>query len=215
MVTGRFQSVDPVLPVETALRDPQQWNRYAYARNNPLIYSDPDGRVLESGWDYINVAMGVASLGKNLAAGNVVGAVVDGVGVVVDTAALLTPGAPGGFGTAIRTARAAGDSVRKGQAGEAAVRLVADIGRKLPFDGASGKNRIADGFNRSTNTIAEVKNVSYQALTSQIRDYVAYAKANNVTFELWLKEGAKVSKQLQELIDNGIVIPKVIPPPLK
>jgi RHS repeat-associated protein len=44
MVTGRFQSVDPVLPVETALRDPQQWNRYAYARNNPLIYTDPDGR---------------------------------------------------------------------------------------------------------------------------------------------------------------------------
>jgi RHS repeat-associated protein len=45
MVTGRFQSVDPVLPVETALRDPQQWNRYAYARNNPLIYTDPDGRL--------------------------------------------------------------------------------------------------------------------------------------------------------------------------
>jgi RHS repeat-associated protein len=44
MVTGRFQSVDPVLPVETALRDPQQWNRYAYDRNNPLIYTDPDGR---------------------------------------------------------------------------------------------------------------------------------------------------------------------------
>jgi hypothetical protein len=33
-----------VLPLETALRDPQQWNRYAYARNNPLIYTDPDGR---------------------------------------------------------------------------------------------------------------------------------------------------------------------------
>ena len=47
MVTGRFQSVDPVLPVETALRDPQQWNRYAYARNNPLIYSDPDGREVK------------------------------------------------------------------------------------------------------------------------------------------------------------------------
>ena len=47
MVTGRFQSVDPVLPIETALRDPQQWNRYAYARNNPLIYSDPDGREVK------------------------------------------------------------------------------------------------------------------------------------------------------------------------
>jgi RHS repeat-associated protein len=43
---GRFQTVDPVLPVDRALRDPQQWNRYAYARNNPLIYSDPDGRFI-------------------------------------------------------------------------------------------------------------------------------------------------------------------------
>jgi RHS repeat-associated protein len=43
---GRFQTVDPVLPVERALRDPQQWNRYAYARNNPLIYTDPDGRFI-------------------------------------------------------------------------------------------------------------------------------------------------------------------------
>ena len=47
MVTGRFQSVEPVLPVETALRDPQQWNRDAYARNHPLIYSDPDGREVK------------------------------------------------------------------------------------------------------------------------------------------------------------------------
>ena len=59
MVTGRFQSVDPVLPVETALRDPQQWNRYAYARNNPLIYTDPDGRVV---W-WIAAAAGGAAWG--------------------------------------------------------------------------------------------------------------------------------------------------------
>jgi RHS repeat-associated protein len=45
---GRFQTVDPVLPVDRALRDPQQWNRYAYARNNPLIYTDPDGRVIQA-----------------------------------------------------------------------------------------------------------------------------------------------------------------------
>lgn len=40
---GRFTSVDP----ENAgadPSDPQSWNGYAYARNNPLKYSDPDGR---------------------------------------------------------------------------------------------------------------------------------------------------------------------------
>jgi RHS repeat-associated protein len=39
---GRFTQVDPV-HVEAALLDPQQWNRYAYARNNPLAYGDPSG----------------------------------------------------------------------------------------------------------------------------------------------------------------------------
>ncbi|GMA23789.1 hypothetical protein GCM10025864_15480 [Luteimicrobium album] len=37
--TGRFVSVDPVL--DTA--NPQQWNAYAYAGNNPVTFSDPSG----------------------------------------------------------------------------------------------------------------------------------------------------------------------------
>jgi RHS repeat-associated protein len=39
---GRFTGVDP-LHVRVAFVDPQQWNRYAYARNNPLRYLDPSG----------------------------------------------------------------------------------------------------------------------------------------------------------------------------
>jgi RHS repeat-associated protein len=42
--TGRFTTVDPALDQEKALVDPQQWNRYAYALNNPLKFVDPDGR---------------------------------------------------------------------------------------------------------------------------------------------------------------------------
>jgi hypothetical protein len=30
--------------------DPQTFNRYAYTRNNPLAYVDPDGRDLEKAW---------------------------------------------------------------------------------------------------------------------------------------------------------------------
>ena len=47
--TGRFLSQDPVfinLPsdkLQILLVDPQQWNSYAYGRNNPLAYRDPDG----------------------------------------------------------------------------------------------------------------------------------------------------------------------------
>ena len=43
---GRFTTTDPVYTWKENLVDPQRWNRYAYARNNPLKFVDPDGRVL-------------------------------------------------------------------------------------------------------------------------------------------------------------------------
>jgi len=43
---GRFLSVDPTW--SSADRGtPQSWNRYAYVRNNPLRFVDPDGRVVQ------------------------------------------------------------------------------------------------------------------------------------------------------------------------
>jgi RHS repeat-associated protein len=37
---GRFTQVDPIAG---SLADPQSWNRYAYARNNPMRFVDPTG----------------------------------------------------------------------------------------------------------------------------------------------------------------------------
>jgi len=39
---GRFTSVDPLM-ASADVADPQTWNRYTYALNNPLAYIDPDG----------------------------------------------------------------------------------------------------------------------------------------------------------------------------
>lgn len=39
MVTGRFISIDPIVDIN----DPQQMHGYAYANNNPISFSDPDG----------------------------------------------------------------------------------------------------------------------------------------------------------------------------
>jgi len=48
---GRFLSADPVMSAPERLRDPQQYNRYAYARNNPLRFLDPTGERLQLSGD--------------------------------------------------------------------------------------------------------------------------------------------------------------------
>jgi RHS repeat-associated protein len=39
----RFNSVDPIINKDEALVNPQLWNLYAYCRNNPITYFDPNG----------------------------------------------------------------------------------------------------------------------------------------------------------------------------
>jgi RHS repeat-associated protein len=46
---GRFTSPDPVHILKQKLLDPQQWNMYAYVRNNPLRFRDPTGKYICSG----------------------------------------------------------------------------------------------------------------------------------------------------------------------
>ena len=43
---GRFTQIDPL---EGNIFDPQSLNRYAYSRNNPIVYLDPDGRSFTTG----------------------------------------------------------------------------------------------------------------------------------------------------------------------
>ena len=63
---GRFLGMDPVAP---SLADGGDFNRYAYARNNPYRYTDSTGQYVETAWDVVNVAIGVRSFGANVAEG--------------------------------------------------------------------------------------------------------------------------------------------------
>lgn len=122
--TGRFTTVDPLLEVEKALVDPQQWNRYAYVRNNPFRFVDPDGRALETPWDAFNFGLGIASLTANVTVGNLGGAIVDALGIVYDAGATVVPGLPGGAGTFIKTLRVADQVGDVGEGGRTAVAVV-------------------------------------------------------------------------------------------
>jgi RHS repeat-associated protein len=59
---GRFMSPDPVFASADRVMDPQQWNMYAYARNNPLSITDPTGldfNLTCSGGDSLTCQNGV------------------------------------------------------------------------------------------------------------------------------------------------------------
>ena len=80
---------------------------YAYCNWNPIKYIDPDGKWVETAWDVANIGMDIASLKSNVSAGNVGGAIVDGLGLALDVGATLLPGIPGGAGTVIKASRTA------------------------------------------------------------------------------------------------------------
>ena len=104
---ARFTTVDPVYTWQENLVDPQRWNRYSYVRNNPMRYTDPDGRAIETGWDALNVAIGFGSFVSNVVSGNWGAAALDVAGTIYDVGATAIPGLPGGASFAIRSARAA------------------------------------------------------------------------------------------------------------
>ena len=80
---------------------------YAFCNDNPVTFIDPDGRFIDSAWDAANVAMGVTSFISNVTVGNIVGAALDGAGLIVDVAATAIPGIPGGAATAIKALKGA------------------------------------------------------------------------------------------------------------
>ena len=76
---GRFTTVDPALDLEAAILNPQLWNRYAYSLNDPLKFTDPDGRspklailalkvghALYKGYDVYSTVEGTVDAGGTL-----------------------------------------------------------------------------------------------------------------------------------------------------
>jgi hypothetical protein len=117
-----------------SLADPQRWNRYGYGRNNPLRFTDVEGKCVYPGADCVQYLIGV---GKSV------------VNVVPDTATLINmavnvliaPITDFRFGEAARL-RATNNHQKMGMlAGEIASLL-------LPLTEASGPTKAARFFSR-------------------------------------------------------------------
>jgi len=87
-------------------------NLFRYGLNSPTNFADPNGQAVESLWDLASLGVGIWSLTNSIKEGDVAGATIDAVGIVLDTAALLIPFVPGGAGVAIKAIRGA-EAARK------------------------------------------------------------------------------------------------------
>ncbi|HQN06345.1 MAG TPA: hypothetical protein PK569_02140, partial [Thermoanaerobaculia bacterium] len=97
---GNFLSEDPAGDVDSP-------NRYAYVGWRPNEATDPTGQWAEAAvFEIPSLALGLSSLRSNLKEERYGAAAIDLLGVVVDTAALLAPGVPGGVGFGLKAARA-------------------------------------------------------------------------------------------------------------
>lgn len=116
---GVFLTVDSVAANGTTGTN---FNRYWYANNNPYRYTDPDGRWAE---DLIlgipSIILGAKSFSDNIRDGNYGSAVVDGLGIIADAAAIATPGVPGGAGLGIKAARGADEAIDAARGADSAV----------------------------------------------------------------------------------------------
>jgi hypothetical protein len=73
-----------------------------------------------------------------------------------------------------------------------------------------GTLRFPDKIDDAAKIIYETKNVAYQHLSTQLRDYVQIARDKGYQVVLNLRKNTKVSEQLQAFFDDGLIIPRWI-----
>ncbi len=199
---GRFLSVDP--GKDWDMHQPQSWNMYSYVRNNPINKTDPTGRWIESAWDIANVVIGVKSFIGNVRAGNYGAAALDAGGVVLDGAAVIGPGIPGGAGTALKLARNAdrlddaADVVANGARGRASEARVLDaMGMQKNTQKVTTSRGTSIPDAQDATRVVEVKDTQRACDTCQMKIQREAAQASGREHVVVTGTKTKVSKPLE------------------
>jgi RHS repeat-associated protein len=98
--------------------------------------------------------------------------------------------------------------VTAGQRGEANVRQSCRIGEPVAIS-INGRDRRPDGL--TNYTLSEVKNVGYQRLSGQLRDYMDYAKQRNLKFDLYTRGDTYLSRGLIDAYFSNQLNLNIIP----
>ena len=141
---------------------------YHYGGNNPVKYVDLDGNWIETGWDVTSLAAGIYSFVNNVKNGDVLGAVIDGAGIIADAAAVALPLIPGGAGTAIKAVRAtkatAETLVAAGQIYSGATNIKEGFEKGNDIQLAAGLVQTVSCVKRIANSVNEFQNILQKPL---------------------------------------------------
>ena len=213
---GRFLSMDPDKESANPV-SPQSWNRYSYAYNSPLKYTDPDG---ENPLVASALLGGVSESGLTIASNLINGRpALEGAGKSFIEGAAFGAGGFGVFKLAGRGFQAAQKYHRArrmagvravGAQGEDAVRQVYEIGKKMKIDvPGTDKYVIPDGVTKKA--IHEVKNVKSLSFIEQLRFMSAIAKKEGKEFILFVRRDTKLAKTLEDAINRDEITLMYIP----
>jgi RHS repeat-associated protein len=225
--TRRFTQPDTLLPDPY---DPQQLNRYAYARGNPLKYTDPSGHFIETALDVTFLAMDFNDIRNDPTnAWNY-------MALAADIGGTMLPGATGGR-VLVKTLEHGSDATKIGEMSHKAIREGLLRGDKAAFEAfeklpsfqqkmlngqvteeliraveglPKGERVTAQLGSKSVTTIldtgrraGEIKAVERQGLTQQI--LAGFNKMKNTAngYTLYVFEKTILSTNLQNFIESN------------
>ena len=142
--------------------------------------------------------MGLKSFVSNVQGGNVVGAIVDGVGIVLDAAAVALPVIPGGAGTAIKGVRAIDKAVDAAKTADKAVDGVSAMKR-----GIQNEAKVLESIGEVKNTAKYTVNLTRREKVTVIPDAITNAKVIEVKDVKSLSNTKQIRGERQVAQDLG------------